>query len=70
MLLWLGWSTQRYAKRHGHAQKGAEIRRLCGFWSAHFCLGFRDDFWVRNADRIPVLFIGEVVLPEQVDVAP
>jgi hypothetical protein len=35
-----------------------------------FVLRFRDDFWGWNADRIPELFIGEVVLPEQVDVAP
>lgn len=65
-----GSLTQRYVKRHGHDRKSAEIRHLCGFSSPHFSLRFQDDFWGWNADRIPKLFIGEVVLPEQVDVAP
>src|SRR5271165_1367635 len=65
-----GCLTQRYVKRHGTAWKSAEICHLCGYPSPHFGLRFRDDFWGWNADRIPELFIGEVVLPEQVDVAP
>ncbi len=64
----LGSLTQRYVKRHGHDRKSAEIRHLCGFSSPHLTLRFQDDFWGWNADRIPKLFIGEVVLPEQVDV--
>jgi hypothetical protein len=66
----MGSLTQRYVKRHGHDRKSAEIRRLCGFSFPHLTLRFQDDFWGWNADRIPKLFIGEVVLSEQVDVAP
>jgi hypothetical protein len=53
--------TQRYVKRHGDDRKSAEFRHLCGFSSPHLTLRFQDDFWGWNADRIPKLFIGEVV---------
>ena len=66
----LGSFTQRYVKRQASAQRIAEPRRLRGFRSPHLSLRFQDDFWGWNADRIPELFIGEVVLPEQVDVPP
>jgi len=33
-------------------------------------LRFQDGFWGWNANRILELFIGEVVLPEQVDMLP
>jgi hypothetical protein len=62
--------TQRYVKRHGSAQKSTETGRLRGFRSPHLSVRFQDDFWRWDADRIPELFIGEVVLPEQVDVLP
>jgi hypothetical protein len=65
-----GSFAQRYAKRHGPTRKSAETRRLREFSSPHFSLRFQDDFWGWNADRIPELFIGEVVLSEQVDVPP
>ena len=61
---------QRYVKRHGSAQKSTETGRLRGFRSPHLSVRFQDDFWGWDADRIPELFIGEVILPEQVDVLP
>ena len=66
----LGSFAQRYVKRHGPARKSAETRRLRGFSSPHFSLRFQDDFWGWNADRIPELCIGEVVLAEQVYMPP
>ena len=39
-----------------------------GSRSPHLSLRFQDDIWGWNADRVPKLFIGEIVLPEQVDV--
>ncbi len=66
----LGSFTQRYVKRHGSAQKIAEPRRLRGFRSPHLSVRFQDDFLGWDADRIPELFIGEVILPEQVDMLP
>ena len=59
-----------YVRRHGFAPKIAELRRLRGFRSPHLSVRFQDDFWGWDADRIPELFIGEVVLPEEVDVLP
>ena len=66
----VGSFAQRYVKRHGPARKSAETRRLRGFSSPHFSLRFQDDFWGWNADRIPELCIGEVVLAEQVYMPP
>ena len=65
-----GCLTQRYVKRHGLTQKSAETGRFCGFCSPNSRLLFWDGFWGWNANRIPELFIGEVVLSKQVDVPP
>jgi hypothetical protein len=65
-----GSLTQRYVKRHCPAWESSEISHLCGFSLPHLSLRFRDGFWGWNADRIPELFIGEVVFPEQVNMFP
>jgi hypothetical protein len=47
-----------------------DLRSIHPALTPHSSLRFHDDFWRWNADRIPELLIGEVVLPEQVDVPP
>jgi hypothetical protein len=66
----MGSLTQRYVKRHGPARKNAETGRLREFPFPLLSLRFQDGFLGWNADRISELFIGEVVLPEQIDMLP
>jgi hypothetical protein len=61
---------QKDLKRHGPTRKSSETLRLRGFSFPLLSLRFQDGFWGWNANRIPELFIGEVVLPEQVDMLP
>jgi hypothetical protein len=68
-VLILGSFTQRYVKRHGFMRKIAEPLRLRGFVPP-FERAILGRFLGWDADRIPELFIGEVVIPEQVDVLP
>jgi hypothetical protein len=65
-----GFLYSKVRKATWPCSESAEIRRLRGFSFRHSSLRFHDDFWRWNADRIPELLIGEVVLPEQIDVPP
>src|SRR5271168_134398 len=60
-----GSLAQRYVKRHVAARTGTEIGPLRRFSFPHLGLRFQGALWGWDSDRIPELFVGEVVLAEQ-----
>ena len=65
-----GLSYAKVRKATGPCPKRAKVRRLFGFRSPILACDFGKIFWGWNADRVPQLFIGEIVFAEQVDVVP
>ncbi|PZV13329.1 MAG: hypothetical protein DCF22_10980 [Leptolyngbya sp.] len=63
----MGSLTQRYVKRQESAWESAKTRRLHGFPFPFLSLRFQAVLWGWDADRIPELFIGEVVLVAALD---